>query len=102
MVPALPSFVIPAQAGTQSALAGTRNCDWVPACAGMTRSGFNRAEGDAFQREGDIFRRAQSVTFGAKVTLSPRKVTLPAIKATKIAAFGANPVNLSTSILACP
>ena len=30
-------FVIPAKAGTQLAL--WRNCDWVPAFAGMTRLG---------------------------------------------------------------
>ena len=33
------NFVIPAKAGTQSALALGRNCDWVPAFAGMTREG---------------------------------------------------------------
>jgi len=32
-------FVIPAQAGTQSALARAGNRDWVPACAGMTNEG---------------------------------------------------------------
>ena len=34
------NFVIPAKAGTQSALARRPNCDWVPAFAGMTNEGI--------------------------------------------------------------
>jgi hypothetical protein len=95
-------FVIPAKAGTQSALARDHNCDWVPAFAGMTRLVVDGRQSDTFWPEGDICRPLQSDTLGVKATLSLRKATFPAIKLTKWAVFAGNPVNLSTSILACP
>ena len=44
--PASPTFVIPAKAGTQSALA-SRMTPWVPAFAGMTSEGVRMIWGGA-------------------------------------------------------
>ena len=66
----IPSFVIPAKAGTQSQLGRRARADWVPAFAGMTKFRVgedSHPQGDALGAQDDIVRR-QVDAFAHEVT----------------------------------
>ena len=106
----VPSFVIPANAGTQAQLPVGGRADWAPAfslrlcfaAAGMTRvwtyGCHQRSQSVALPAQGDTFRRLQGDAFGHKATFSGGKATVFGPTATLFAAI---PATLSKASTPC-